>query len=105
MGKTAILPDLNPNLAQLEAALDQVWRERHRQMRLLAEGKIKCNCADPATPLEKAFLVLTEEFAESAIECNRIVENRRLRYGALRTELIQTAAVAVAMVEALDARA
>ena len=90
-------------MSALDKVIRDVRRERGRQQLLKAEGKIKLDCADPKTPLEKSFLVLTEEFAESAIECNKIVESGRLRYGALYTELVQTAAVCVAMCEALQA--
>lgn len=88
----------------LDRALRDVRRERGRHLLLLAQGKIKHDCAAPATPLQDAFMTLTEEFGESAIEANAIIENGRLRYGALREELIQLAAVAVAICEALEAR-
>lgn len=91
-------------MSALDKVMRDIRRERGRQQMLKAAGKIKLDCADPATPMEKSFLVMTEEYAESAIECNKIVEDGRLRYGALYVELVQTAAVCVAMCEALHER-
>lgn len=96
----ALFEDADDTCA-LSRVLREIRRERARQELLLIEGKIKFNCADPAQDLGKRFTVLAEEFGEVSIEACRIVADGRLRYGALRTELIQLAAVATALAESL----
>jgi len=78
---------------------DRIWRsvllERERQEYLKEKGKFPWTCAD-AAPASMKFTVLGEEFGEVArAVCEQDWKN-------LREELIQTAAVCVAWVEALD---
>lgn len=89
-------------MTPLDRVLHDVRRERGRQQMLKAQGRIQMDCADPSVPLERKMLVLDEERGEVSIEANRIVEQGRLRYGALREELIQEAAVCLAIAESLD---
>ena len=55
------------------------------------------DCSHPNTPLTVKLAVLGEEYGEA---CRAVLERDPIQ---LRTELIQTAAVAVAIVEWLDA--
>lgn len=83
--------------------LDEVDTERRRQEDLKLEGRFTHTCADSElTPSEKVA-VLAEEFGEVAHEVTESIGNHsELDLTALRKELIQVAAVAVAWVECLD---
>lgn len=90
------------------AALLAVGTERRRQDELKAEGRFRFTLADELglRPTEKLAL-LAEELGEIATEVNTLVGMRQARdslgtRAALRTELLQLAAEAVAWIEALD---
>jgi hypothetical protein len=79
--------------------------ERRRQDELVRAGKLPFNCSDPLIPGSLKTEVLGEEFGEV---CKASYELRTWSGGpkdalklALRTELIQLAAVAVAWLESL----
>lgn len=72
-----------------------ILRERHRQETLRLAGKFDQTCASPAMESAAKLSVLLEEVGEVAHAIN---ENDSL---ALRTELVQVAAVAVAWLESL----
>jgi NTP pyrophosphatase (non-canonical NTP hydrolase) len=82
--------------------------ERDRQERLITEGRIPWNCADPAIDDDRKLAVLTEEIGEVAKAILWIRDpdafDLDLRTLELRDELVQVAAVSVAWLEALDAR-
>ena len=92
--------------------LGEVSAERERQEDLLREGKFLWTCADPRQSNVRRLAVLAEEFGETSREVTE--EMIRLDKGnaagaadavrALRKELVQVAAVAVAWLEALDAQ-
>lgn len=69
--------------------------ERVRQNEMIASGKIPWDCADPKIMPTIKLIVLGEEFGE----CCRA--NLEKKFRNLRQELIQTAAVAVAIAESL----
>lgn len=95
--------------------LADVNRERHRQEQIGISRRERGidwrTCADPAMAGGDAMraTVLGEEYGEA---CRAVLEGsvaaedvtRRYHETNLRTELIQVAAVAVAWVEAIDAR-
>jgi hypothetical protein len=93
-------------------AYDDIDAERERQERLLREGKFLWTCADPRQSNVRRLAVLAEEFGEASR--NVTEEMIRLDKGnaagaadavrALRKELVEVAAVAVAWLEALDAQ-
>lgn len=94
----AIYPD---TITQL--ILEDVFKERQRQFDKLTKTNL-WDCADPTTPWPNKHLVLSEEIGEVA-RC--ILEagfaDTILGFNpALRKELIQVAAVAVACVESID---
>jgi NTP pyrophosphatase (non-canonical NTP hydrolase) len=91
------------NAADTSYVLDYVNAERKRQEQLKLEGRFTHTCADnELTPSEKVA-VLAEEFGEVAHEVTESIGNHaELDRAALRKELIQVAAVAVAWVECLD---
>lgn len=75
--------------------LVEVVRERKRQEALKAAGKFPWTCAD-AAPASMKLAVLAEEFGEVArAVCEKDYKN-------LREELVQTAAVCLAWLEALE---
>ncbi len=85
--------------------------ERARQERLRLDGKFLHTCASPDFVAFTHFgraAVLTEEVGEVAravLDVEKIAEGRHedaLAFKKLRAELIQTAAVCVAYIEALD---
>lgn len=101
-------PAILPNAHIYEAIAD----ERTRQERLRESGKFLHTCASPDFQAFTHFgraTVLGEEFGEvcrAALDAEKVAEGRHNPDGArskLREELIQTAAVAVAYIEALDA--
>jgi hypothetical protein len=81
--------------------LAEVHDERERQEQLCAQGFFEATCAGQLTELER-LAVLAEEFGEVAHEIGDLVAGKTLDRAALRVELIQLAAVAVAWVEGLD---
>jgi len=93
-----------PNLVltpRRDQILAEVHDERERQEQLCAQGFFEATCAGRLTELER-LAVLAEEFGEVAHEIGDLVAGKALDRAALRTELIQLAAVAVAWVEGLD---
>lgn len=76
--------------------LDSILHERARQEQLRREGKFPFTCADPEIADVLKLPVLGEEFGEVAKAMNEGDAD------ALREELIQVAAVAVAWIESLD---
>jgi NTP pyrophosphatase (non-canonical NTP hydrolase) len=95
-----------PNENTLGAALVNVKNERYQQERLKAEGRFEFTCADSGLTNAEKFTILGEEFGEVAQEVLTQAERRLARdtvgtREALRKELTQVAAVAVAWVEAL----
>ena len=101
-------PVILPNAHIYEAIAD----ERHRQEQLRQSGKFLYTCASPDFKTFTHFgraTVLGEEFGEvcrAALDAERMAEGRKddpaVVLARLRDELIQTAAVAVAYIEALD---
>lgn len=87
----------------------EVYKERQRQEQLRLSGKFLWTCADPSQSNARALAVLSEEFGEAAREVvEEIIHADRgqpFSEDNLRKELIQIAAVAIAHVEAIDARA
>ena len=100
---------MNPGRTQRVLA-DVAW-ERCEQEKRKSDGRFTHTCADPGpgamTDAEK-LAVLTEEVGEVAREVltqdgRRLARDSIGTRAALREELVQVAAVAVAWVEALDA--
>jgi len=86
-------------------AVAAVMNERARQDRLKAEGRFEFTCADDGMPLLGALAALGEEYGEvctEALASQRLVTDGEGTPQALRKELVQVAAVAVAWVEKLD---
>lgn len=99
-------PEPLQHTAKLQRVLGEVAAERARQNTLHEAGTIPFNCADANVPLPLKVAVLTEEFLESIRECNAHAaaghpHERHTCKLRLRGELIQLAAVAVAVVESL----
>lgn len=82
----------------MHRALQDVGVERFHQ-ELQTGVKFDQTCAAPTEPPYRALAVLGEEFGEVA---RALLEGKG--DGELRGELVQVAAVAVAWVEAIDAR-
>ena len=84
-----------------------IARERDRQEELRASGKFSATCAtareDGGMNDFQCFAVLGEEFGEVARAVCESIEGNIENRADLREELIQTAAVAVAWIERLDA--
>ncbi len=78
-------------------AIDSVILERVRQERLKDSGKFQHTCADPEMTDAERSLVLLEEVGEVA---RALLDAEGA--AALREELVQVAAVAVAWIEAID---
>jgi hypothetical protein len=99
-------------LAHTRCVLEEVRDERHRQELLREQGHHAFTCADTNIADADKLPVLAEEFGEVAIElCSGQHAQAsgiayRIDRQKLRTELIQTTAVAVAWAESLteDAR-
>ena len=88
------------NLNLTIAVLDAVGAERERQTKLFADGLIPFDCADPSICSFFKLPVLIEEVGEVAQEMNDPEHDAIDLY----TELVQVAAVAVAMAEAVMLR-
>jgi len=88
------------NLTLTIAVLDAVGVERERQARLHDDGRILTDCADPAIPSILKLPVLLNEVGEVALELSDPEHDAPDLY----RELIQVAAVAVAMAEAVMIR-
>lgn len=91
---------------KLSRALVLVELERERQEDLKAAGRFEFTCADAGMSNAEKMTVLMEELGEAAREVLTQSERRLARDTdgtprALRAELVQVAAVAVAWVEAL----
>jgi len=97
-----------------ELALGNVLAERLRQEQLVKSGVIRWTCAEPDVDDHPKLAVLGEEFGEVARNlCERLTRSHTALclcsecvagLHDLREELVQVAAVAVAWIEALDAR-
>lgn len=81
-----------------------VRAERRRQVELQAAGRFKYTCADGELSDAERLAVLAEEFGEVAREVAEGVAGNGVDLDALRKELIQVAAVAVAWAEWIDRR-
>jgi hypothetical protein len=92
----------------------EVLDERRRQDRLKAEGRFDWTCADQGPSIAEKYVVLAREGVDEVVKALgrvaravKVSGDRRAELAAahleLRAELIQTAAVAVAWVEGLDA--
>lgn len=96
-----------PHAARTYAVLDEVAAERARQHALLQQGDIPFNCADPEVCIDRKLRVLTEEVGEVARAIDILDQcsgpAAPICKEALRAELIQVAAVAVAIGESLTA--
>jgi NTP pyrophosphatase (non-canonical NTP hydrolase) len=91
-----------------DAALVLVGFERERQDELKAAGRFEFTCADDGLTLAEKLACLTEELGEVAQEVltqegHRLARDTLGTKEALRKELVQVAAVAVAWIESLDA--
>lgn len=83
--------------------LEHIHLERRRQDELKAQGRFAYTCADSEMSNPERLTVLGEEFGEVCHEVNEgIGSGRAVNILKLRKELIQTAAVCMAWVEALD---
>lgn len=92
--------------SRLEGVLIAVGTERKRQEHLKATGKFEFTCADVDMTDYERFAVLGEEVGEVAKEVltqadRPLAHDTAGSRTALRKELVQVAAVAVAWVEAL----
>lgn len=93
--------------APMERVFHQIAEERARQNTLVDAGKIPWNCANSIVSLADKHAVFTEEVLEAAREftahacANLAVERHEIRRK-LRAELIQVAAVTVAILESLE---
>ena len=87
----------------LVVVMDEVHTEIDRQDDLARAGKFGGTHVMPGgTDLER-LAVLAEEFGEASIEvCKGIEVGKQVRRPGLRDELIQTAAVCLAWVAAID---
>lgn len=74
----------------------RIISERHRQVKLIATGKLPHDCAEPQVHSHIKMSVLTEELGEVA---KALLQEHHI--DELETELIQVAAVAFAWIEAL----
>lgn len=87
----------------LDNILGEIGNERLRQEKLKHEGRFKYTCADKEITHLENLAVLTEEFGEAAHDVNEAIGGHtQLDVKALRTELIQIAAVCAAWVEKID---
>jgi hypothetical protein len=84
--------------------LAQVHMERARQEVLREDGKFPATCADPSRPDTAKLPVLIEEVGEAARALCEAGGATDVQSAGLRAELVQVAAVAVAWIEAIDAR-
>lgn len=86
----------------METALAGVRNERYRQVRLKEQGRFT-HTPDEVS-LERGYLMLAEEFGEvsTAIQSVNGSVQEELTLKDVRKELIQVAAIAVAMVEGID---
>ena len=88
---------------RIRTVLDAVYDERLRQEELVSMGRIPATCASDRFDVHEKFTILSEEVGEVA---RAILNQSKLStdedYGDLRTELIQVAAVACAIVEGLE---
>jgi hypothetical protein len=94
-----------PHAQRTYRVLDEVAAERARQHALLPARAIGYDCADPAVPLDRKLRTLVEEVGEVA-QAIDILElcgapTFLLCHEQLRNEVLQVAAVAVAIVESL----
>jgi hypothetical protein len=96
MSDSAVDAIMQATEPQMEALIS-VLAERHRQERLKAAGKFSHTCADNELSDDACCRVLGEEFGEV---CRALNDGEDP--SALRAELIQVAAVAVAWVERID---
>lgn len=90
--------------SKLERVLIQVGSERKRQVILREQGRFR-NTPAEAPPLEAAAMLTEEvgECARAAMAVSGLVQEG-LTWEDFRKELIQVAAVAVAIVEGIDCR-
>lgn len=89
--------------SHLEYVLTEVGSERKRQNLLRDQGRFKYTPAE--VPLVRGAVMLTEEVGEvarAALAVSGYVQEE-LTLADLRGELVQVAAVAVAMIEGIDA--
>ena len=84
--------------------LHDISRERDRQERLREAGKFPATCADPTRSDAEKLPVLIEEVGEAARAMCEAGGATDVQSAGLRDELVQVAAVAVAWIEAIDAR-
>ncbi len=85
--------------------VDEVIRERIRQDQLKAEGRFTHTCADLGHDLPRGLCILMEEVGEVSRElCEWMSGKQEMTptYQRAREELIQCAAICVAMVEGID---
>lgn len=82
--------------------LQRLWLERLRQRQLLREGKILFDCASPIADDNRKLRALVEEVGEVAQELDRCEAMPTNARNDLRNELVQTAAVCIAWLEALE---
>lgn len=96
-----------PASGAMHRIFHQIANERARQNTLVDAGKIPWNCASPMVPIKDKSLVWTEEVLEATREffahgCALLAVDRFEAKNRLRTELIQVAAVTVAILESLE---
>lgn len=105
-GASPSSPDQKASVTMLRV-FDRITAERIRQNLLIDAGKIPWNCANPMVPLRDKALVFAEETAEAMREfCAHasamLVADRDEAKQRLREELIQVAAVSVAILESME---
>lgn len=96
---------IDPDRTRL--VLNDVLAERERQEQLVIEGRYPSSAADPELSNYVKLTVLAEEVGEVAQEVSTLAGRRQCRGTlgtpeALRKELVQVAAIAVAWIEALS---
>lgn len=92
-----------------EVIFNHIHNERNRQERLQKTGRFDFTCSDPEITNSQRGMVLGEEFGEACHEVNEGIgkpsSGRYVDLVKLRKELIETAAVTVAWIEAIDSGA
>ena len=91
---------------EMGMVLEHVRNERHRQEELRRAGRFKETCASATMDEGVKLAVLLEEVGEVARALLEKGDAANDKHGVeLRKELVQVAAVCVAWVEAIDAKA
>lgn len=83
--------------------LEAIRKERQRQERLKSQGKFSSTCADLDLSHSERLAILGEEYGEACHEVNEgIGAGRSVNQAKLWDELVETAAVCIAWLEAIQ---